>query len=303
MNADLVNELKARLVLADLVRDSGVELKACSRRGDFVGCCPFHAEKTGSFNVHPTYFKCFGCGISGDVLHWLAFKKFGRKDVDGAEFIEVLREGCQIAGVAFPERDEAPGVHAARERRRAVQSILTRYLEVAEAARTAEFYVRAIQRKSYLTREVIERWRLGNAPSLSACLEAGLTEKELRSVRLLCDPHEDGPDARSYMFFRDSIIIPYLERGSVTYLSSRYLSDVDGRGVTRTKKTLHLGTNEDVKRPCGFNLDAIRDRGAELVGLLLVEGPLDAIACSEREHPAVAMLGARPAVELVRMLA
>lgn len=33
-----------------------------------VALCPFHKEKTPSFRLHPQFFKCFGCGVSGDVI-------------------------------------------------------------------------------------------------------------------------------------------------------------------------------------------------------------------------------------------
>lgn len=47
---------------------------ALKKRGvNYVGCCPFHNEKTGSFTVSPAkgIFKCFGCGKGGDVVHFV----------------------------------------------------------------------------------------------------------------------------------------------------------------------------------------------------------------------------------------
>src|SRR6266550_4561638 len=43
------------------------------RGGNYIGLCPFHTEKTPSFNVSPTkgIFKCFGCGKAGDVITFL----------------------------------------------------------------------------------------------------------------------------------------------------------------------------------------------------------------------------------------
>ena len=66
--------------LIDRVRDANdiVDvISACvplkKRGANFVGLCPFHAEKTGSFNVSPTrqIFKCFGCGKGGNVFNFV----------------------------------------------------------------------------------------------------------------------------------------------------------------------------------------------------------------------------------------
>lgn len=68
----LVNDLKARVNLGE-VAGQVVALKKCGG-DDLVGLCPFHAEKTPSFHVHPEkgFFKCFGCGKSGDVIDFVA---------------------------------------------------------------------------------------------------------------------------------------------------------------------------------------------------------------------------------------
>lgn len=66
-----VADLKARVNLGEVV-GRVVELKK-SGGDDLVGLCPFHSEKTPSFHVHPErgFFKCFGCGKSGDVIDFV----------------------------------------------------------------------------------------------------------------------------------------------------------------------------------------------------------------------------------------
>ena len=79
----LADIVKAR---ADIVEIVGgyVELKRSGQ--NFIGRCPFHSEKTGSFAVHPTkqIFHCFGCGIGGDVFSFV-------QKIEGVEFSEALR--------------------------------------------------------------------------------------------------------------------------------------------------------------------------------------------------------------------
>ncbi len=119
MSMELTNlkaDLKARLKLEDLIRGAGVDLKPSGK--NLEACCPFHAENTPSFKVHADqqYFKCFGCGASGDVFDWLGFQKFKRPKVEGADFVELLREACQLTGIAFPENGAKPTPAAAKQK-------------------------------------------------------------------------------------------------------------------------------------------------------------------------------------------
>jgi phage/plasmid primase-like uncharacterized protein len=71
-SARVLDELRSRTRLSDLVSRSGVKL---TRRGrEFVGLCPFHRERTPSFTVADDkgFFHCFGCGVHGDVFSFVA---------------------------------------------------------------------------------------------------------------------------------------------------------------------------------------------------------------------------------------
>jgi DNA primase len=66
----------------------------------FLGLCPFHAEKTPSFNVRPDrhFFRCFGCGASGDVVTFVM-------KIDGVSFPEAARKLAERFGVELPKDD------------------------------------------------------------------------------------------------------------------------------------------------------------------------------------------------------
>lgn len=320
--SDLILEIKNKLRLEDLVRQK-FELVPNGRklRGK-------DADGLKSLYIDPekelwTWFaEKAGPGqkaLGGDVLDWIALQHFGRVKLAGEEFVELLKVAAGEARIDFEawqakhggNADEAKARSAAVSIRRAKEDVLAQYVAIAEEARTAEFYVRARQigstpdgrkaGKTYLTQEVCERWRLGAAPTLKQCTDAGLSEKELRDVMLLRDS-EDGPEQRSYMAFRDCVIIPHLERGRVIYLSCRYMTDFDGRGQLRDTKTRHLKTASGLPRPCAFNLDVLYSAEAREKGVLLVEGPLDAIACCEHGHPALSLLGTNISNDLIKRL-
>jgi hypothetical protein len=88
-----VRELKERVNLPILIGEY-VRLK---RSGpSLLGLCPFHNEKTPSFYVHPTYYKCFGCGRAGDAIDFL-------RAIDGLSFRDALRRLAERVGVSLDE--------------------------------------------------------------------------------------------------------------------------------------------------------------------------------------------------------
>src|SRR3954463_3671162 len=72
---------------------------ALKRRGrSFVGLCPFHQEKTGSFHVNPAkqFFHCFGCKASGNAIDFVMKR-------DRVEFLEAMKILGQKANIEMPK--------------------------------------------------------------------------------------------------------------------------------------------------------------------------------------------------------
>lgn len=92
---DFLQELKMRSDIADIV-SSYVNLK---RRGkNMIGLCPFHNEKSPSFNVYTenSSFYCFGCGAGGDVITFI-------RKIENLDYIEAVKFLAQRVGLTVPE--------------------------------------------------------------------------------------------------------------------------------------------------------------------------------------------------------
>ena len=87
-----VEEIKARVDLADLISSYGIPVKIAGTSKK--ACCPFHNEKTPSFNINVNkgYYHCFGCGESGDAI------KFVMK-YEGLTFVEAVKKLADQCGV------------------------------------------------------------------------------------------------------------------------------------------------------------------------------------------------------------
>ena len=83
--------------LTDIVDVVGDYVRLKKRGSNFVGLCPFHGEKTPSFNVNPGMgiYKCFGCGEGGDVFSFVS-------QIEGLSFPEAVRLLAERAGVVLP---------------------------------------------------------------------------------------------------------------------------------------------------------------------------------------------------------
>ena len=88
-------ELKARTDIADVI-SSYVQLKKSGR--NLVGLCPFHNEKTPSFNVsrENSFFHCFGCGAGGDVITFIM-------KIENLDYVDAVKLLAERAGMTLPE--------------------------------------------------------------------------------------------------------------------------------------------------------------------------------------------------------
>ncbi len=220
---DKIAEIRQRTDIVALVQEY-VPLKRSG--ASFKGVCPFHAEKTPSFYVHPgrQYFHCFGCQTGGDAVSFLM-------KIEGRSFPEVVRTLAERAGVELPVLDDRE--EAAYRRARAREEKLAGLMDAA-----AGFYVRQLEahplgpmaleelERRGVTLETAKAFRLGYAPHGWDSLARWLREHDWSAE----DAEEVGLIVRRrsgdgyYDRFRHRLLFPVSDsQGRIVAFSGRML--------------------------------------------------------------------------------
>ena len=266
---------------ADIVKviESYIRLrKAGAQR--FSGLCPFHKEKSPSFNVNggsQQFFYCFGCQASGDVFSFVG-------KIENVGFPEAVRIVAQKCGIPLPKREFSSPEEAAGARLRA------KLLELHETATVwFEEQLRgpggALAREYLagrgMTAEGIKTFRIGFAPdgfhALHERLKGMADEETVRASGLFSSKEQgDGGQGPIYDRFRKRVMFP--------------ISNEGGRVIAFTARTLETGEKAGAKYINSpetplyskgqvlFNLDKAKPAIRALEFALLVEGQMDCIS-------------------------
>jgi len=158
-------EVRDRTDIVELVREYLPNMRRKGRA--FWACCPFHQEKTASFQVNPEMriFHCFGCGVGGDVFSFVM-------KLEGLTFPEALEKLGERVGirVEFKRRPETPEEKERVKLKELLESAAEYYhgvFQKAGEAKAARDYVA----KRKISEETVERFRLGFAPRGGGLLE------------------------------------------------------------------------------------------------------------------------------------
>jgi DNA primase len=195
----------------------------------YKGLCPFHSEKTPSFQVHPEkgFFHCFGCGVGGDVFKFLELH-------EKVSFPEAVKTLAQKFGVALPELAEGDGDDARRDS--ALREALLKAHEVAaeyfkeQLAAPAGARARQQLKERGVTGETVEQLGLGYAPQSrdglkALLLKAGFAQGLLLQSGLVVQ-REGGEVADR---FRHRLVVPICrESGSVIAFGGRQMDPDQG---------------------------------------------------------------------------
>jgi len=269
------NTLEQIRAASDIVDVIGGYLPLRRAGANFTALCPFHKEKTPSFNVNPhkQIFHCFGCHKGGDVFTFV-------KEYENIGFVDAVRRLAERAKIPL-ETEQNP---AALESRHLKDQLLEIHEQLTQRWQSCLVNEAAGQlARDYLTKrgvsaEAIKLFRLGAAPEswddtvkwakskghdLAVVEKAGLILKK-----------EGGE--RPYDRFRGRLMFPICdEQGRVIGFSGRVLA-----GDEKTAKYVNSPeTPIFTKSKVFFGLDkskrAILDAGFAIV----CEGQLDLIAC------------------------
>ncbi|MDB4288457.1 DNA primase, partial [bacterium] len=258
----------------------------------FKANCPFHNEKTPSFNVNPAWqnYKCFGCGEGGNAIGFVM-------KYENVPFIDAVKKLALKASVTIIEEEYNP--EADRKRRKSsrykeLNNITARYYHSLLLKSPDAQHARDYMKSRGFTKEIAEKWLIGWAPKnsrdfLGMVKEKGFNGREIINAGLGGMRDQDNPRSGLYNKFYDQLMFPILNSfGDVVGFSGRVLRADDKRGK-------YINTNETVlfkKSELLFGLDkAIKPMGKEKFALIC-EGQLDAIALHEAGFEnAIAPLG------------
>ena len=264
-----IEEIKARVNIADVV-GSYVALKPASA-GSLKGLCPFHQEKSPSFNVRPLqgFYHCFGCGAGGDVYKFL-------QEMESLSFYEAVENLAGKVGYTLTYEAGAKGPDQGQKAR------------IFEANQAAAKYFQdqlmtdaAIPGRDFLKsrgfdKQAAELFGVGFAPKgwnhLTDHLKAaGFTDEELITASL-----SSKGERGLYDKFRGRLIWPIRDTSNqVIGFGARKLFD-DDQGPK------YLNTSETPvyhKSSVLYGIDLAKKEISKSQKVVVVEGYTDVMAC------------------------
>ena len=260
---------------SDIVDVIGAALPLKRAGANFTALCPFHKEKSPSFNVNPhkQIFHCFGCHKGGDVFTFV-------REYENLSFVEAVKRLADRANIPL-EFENQPGQQQARHLK---DSLLQMHEQIAQrwqnalANDAAGQIARDYLAKRGVSEEAVKLFRLGYAPdawddTVNWAKSKGYELPIVEQGGLIIRKEESD---RYYDRFRGRLMFPICdEQGRIIGFSGRVLS-----GDEKTAKYVNSPeTPIFTKGKVFFGLDkskrAILDAGFAII----CEGQLDLIAC------------------------
>ena len=288
---DVKEHIRQSIDLVDLVSEH-VSLKRAGR--NLKGLCPFHKEKTPSFNVLPDrqIFKCFGCQAGGDIFKFVQL-------TEHVDFSEALRILADRAGVELkPRRTDAgatPPVGRADIAR--ANEWAAKWFR-AQLLGDAGVQARAYVENRHISPEASERFQIGLAPRDERLQEAARRAGLSNELLLAADLVRAGDHGGAYETFRERLIFPIRDAGNrCVGFGGRDLGDSHAKYLNTARNDLFD------KSRCLFGLPLARDAIRQCGQAVVVEGYTDCIACHQHGFAnTVATLGTSATEEHMRTL-
>lgn len=260
---NVLDEIRDRADIVDLI-GGYVDLKRSG--SNYMGLCPFHSEKTPSFSVSPSkgIFKCFGCGVGGDVITFI----MKRENLGFREAVEFLADKYNIRLNEY--KDENKEVREKRDRFYEINREAALYfLQNLNSSKKAKLYLK----NRMLNEKTIRSYGIGYSKDswtdlLDYLKSLGYEEEELFELNLVSKSKNGNYIDR----FRDRIMFPIINRNNrVIGFGARGFFDAKPKYLNSKETPIfHKGNNL-------FNMNIISKESSR-ERIILVEGYMDVIS-------------------------
>ena len=265
-------ELKSR---SDIVSTISKYMKLDRKGKNYWGLCPFHYEKTPSFCINEVdqFYKCFGCGESGDVITFV--KKFEGVDFMGA--VEILAKN---AGMELPKLENNQDlIKQKKEKEQVLQALRQAAIYYNKTLKSAEGKVCLDYLKNRgVSDQSITRFGMGYSKDFESMknhlLKLGFSEDILKKAGLI----DVGSNGKTYDSFAQRLTFPLINTyGEVIGFSARIIEDKPFAKYKNSAQTIVFDKSRVI-----FGINLIKKMRNELHGnlprIILVEGQLDVVS-------------------------
>lgn len=267
-----IQDLLSRVDIVDVIGQY-VTLK---KRGQaHLACCPFHQEKTPSFNVtqKKQFYHCFGCGESGDVIAFLmAYERL--------TFQEAIEKLAGQVGLPVPHQTNESHDPRRSDRVSLLNQVVTYYQANLKQNADAQAYL-----KQRGLDEKVAHFKLGFAPSGWDNLLRKLSsrQQDLAATGMLIERDQGG----YYDRFRNRIIFPIFNRkGDCIAFGGRVIDGGEPKYLNSPETSLFQKSYEL------YGLYQVLNQHRDIPDITIVEGYMDVLALVQHGHSrAVATLG------------
>lgn len=289
---DQIEEVKSK---TDIVQIIGERLELKKAGKNYKAVCPFHAEKTPSFNVSPDLqiFKCFGCNESGDVFSFL-------EKYEGMEFYEALKMLAERSGIKLEPINQ--GHKSEREKIFETNLVLEKFFQyILFKHKAGEKPLKYLFDRG-LKKETIVNFGIGYCPEkplsyTGHLIKHGLKIDDARNAGVVYKSDRGDSDR-----FRGRITFPlYDHRGNICGFSGRILPWM-GENLAKYINTPETPAYYKSKILFGLNLSKNDIKKSDTA--IVVEGELDMISCFQVGiKNTVAIKGSALTLDQVKLLA
>ncbi len=273
-----IDELKDR---ADLVRIIEPYAPLKKKGANWMGCCPFHQEKTPSCSVNPSkgFYKCFGCDKGGNAFTFVM-------EIEGLNFPEAIKRVAEISGIPLPEPIDDKKYEQNKKRWQEKKAVADQVIELNQYA--LEFWENHLQdnnahskaarkylEKRQISLETQKAFHIGFAPDswdavMSLLKEKGADEKLIETSGLVTR-NED--KKLTFDRFRGRIMFPILNvEGEPIAFGARILATGEPKYLNSPETPAYI------KGEHLYGLFQSKEDIRKKKYAILVEGYLDLIA-------------------------
>lgn len=274
LTPDFLEDLRSKNDIVDVAS----KYMTLNRRGaNFWACCPFHNEKTPSFSIKQDgqFFKCFGCGESGNVIT-LVMKM---ENVDFMSAVEILCKNCGMTMPTLEDNDEVQRKKRERDRIYQILKASTEFYHNNLKSNPNSLQAKYLKSRN-ISEEMIEKFQIGASLNYDDLIKHLTKLGYKQEDMILAGVAGKNDNGQAYDFYGTRLLFPIFNGfGDVVAYSGRSVEENSMRAKYKNTPQTSVFNKSEILFAYNFVRDLKKQHMLDTI--IIVEGHIDVISCHQ----------------------